>query len=335
MPAGKKLTLAILLYMFSVGAFTYGLTRYFVTRKLVATQIRAYREWDEAETRSYFERNPDATSYTLSEPAVQLRKVLVFSGSPYRFWYWMLLCFAAGAGAAGVGFRFHWLANEELGWKCRAFKAVVDGRWKWVAGLEVVGMCIVCFGLLWYAMFAESPTSPFTARNVGEYSHPREIAGAIITPGGMILALGYFGILAGSAIGQFSETEPSCQQAAGRQQAPVVALSRYLLLPVPFSLPFVVEFLYQPINEHVTVERFGCGCYFGFNANSINFILWLQVLAMSTAMWLSLAKWMLSRHLTAMPDVVFAKRLGLFIMAVGSFALAYLVLQRYGRSYWM
>jgi hypothetical protein len=96
MPAGKKLTLAILFYMFSVGAFTYGLTRYLVTRELVANQIQAYREWDEAETRSYFQRNPDATSHTLSEPAVQLREVLVFSGSPYRFWYWILLCFSAG-----------------------------------------------------------------------------------------------------------------------------------------------------------------------------------------------------------------------------------------------
>ena len=58
---------------------------------------------------------------------------------------------------------------------------------------------------------------------------------------------------------------------------------RWLLLPVPFVVPPLLHWAYEPINRHWTVEKFGCGCPpmtggWRFNANYVNLVLWFAVL---------------------------------------------------------
>ena len=65
---------------------------------------------------------------------------------------------------------------------------------------------------------------------------------------------------------------------------------RRAFLFVPFVLPFVVHWLYQPINAAWTVKQFGCGCpplddRWRFNANDFNLILWALVAVACAATW--------------------------------------------------
>lgn len=68
---------------------------------------------------------------------------------------------------------------------------------------------------------------------------------------------------------------------------------KWLLLPIPFLVPVAFHFAYQPINESWTVKRFGCGCpaldgSFRFNANDVNSLLWLGILAVCIVGWVSI-----------------------------------------------
>jgi hypothetical protein len=55
---------------------------------------------------------------------------------------------------------------------------------------------------------------------------------------------------------------------------------KWLLFLIPFAVPPVFHWFYQPLNEAWTVKAFGCGCppldlSWKFNANHFNGILWL------------------------------------------------------------
>jgi len=66
---------------------------------------------------------------------------------------------------------------------------------------------------------------------------------------------------------------------------------RLFRLVLPFGIPVLFYFLYQPVNRAWTVKRFGCGCppldgSWRFNANHFNGILLLPLLAGCILLWI-------------------------------------------------
>ena len=74
----------------------------------------------------------------------------------------------------------------------------------------------------------------------------------------------------------------------GRQRRQEMRVFRLVL---PFGIPILFYFLYQPINRAWTVKRFGCGCpsldlSWRFNANHFNTVLLLPLLAGCMLLWI-------------------------------------------------
>lgn len=62
-------------------------------------------------------------------------------------------------------------------------------------------------------------------------------------------------------------------------------LTSWSAIILPPLVPAIFWLVYTPINAHLTVDVFGCGCVEGFNANIFNFILAALVLA-GSGIWL-------------------------------------------------
>ena len=109
---------------------------------------------------------------------------------------------------------------------------------------------------------------------------------------------------------------------------------RTLGLILPFVVPFVFHWLYQPVNRSWTVKRFGCGCppmmappgSWGFNANYFNFYIWVALLAACAISWWS-ASGRTVRGLT--PNQ------GLLVRVLGLFALLHACATRFGKEFWL
>ncbi len=103
---------------------------------------------------------------------------------------------------------------------------------------------------------------------------------------------------------------------------------KYLMLIVPFCVPVLFNFFYQPINKNITVKHFGCGCpnldgSYGFDSNDFNMILWMPVLFISILLWTLLAK------------QVFKNKTKVWAILGGIYVLTLMSLRFYGRSIWL
>jgi hypothetical protein len=56
-------------------------------------------------------------------------------------------------------------------------------------------------------------------------------------------------------------------------------MKEYGILSLPFFVPILFGMAYSPLNKHVLVERFGCGCKLeGINTNHITLFVFLFLL---------------------------------------------------------
>jgi hypothetical protein len=70
----------------------------------------------------------------------------------------------------------------------------------------------------------------------------------------------------------------------------LMKMKRILYYTLPFLLPIILYFIYNPINTNWTVKKFGCGCpnidgSFRFNANYFNTILWFIIMGICIWIW--------------------------------------------------
>jgi len=108
---------------------------------------------------------------------------------------------------------------------------------------------------------------------------------------------------------------------------------RQSLIVLPFTVPFVLHRIYQPINEKWTVKRFGCGCprvndtrAWHFNANDFNMIIWIAVMLACTVSWCLLIRVEFTRPRTLK---------SYFLQFGGIYALLCICMSRLGQEAWL
>ena len=107
-----------------------------------------------------------------------------------------------------------------------------------------------------------------------------------------------------------------------------VRFIKYGLLAVILCSPIIIAMLYRPLNEHVLVEEFGCGCpkfgvHIDFNANGVSGIVWMYILFILVWCWNVLAASM------------FRGKVKSVVVCIGMFVLMLMCARCLAFSFWM
>jgi hypothetical protein len=206
-------------------------------------------------------------------------------------------------------------------------------KWAIPIGFETAGTVVFFSGLLYYIFFVmlPEPHPEITKELLEKYYFQKEISEKIMITGGIFLFIGLITMLVIILVALITKKELGgliFVSLEGKLNSYVLILIKYLMLVVPFFIPVLFNFFYQPINKNITVKHFGCGCpsldgSYGFDSNDFNYILWMPVLFISILLWTFLAK------------QVFKNKTKVWVILGGIYILTFLSLRFYGRSYWM
>lgn len=185
--------------------------------------------------------------------------------------------------------------------RIKCLKQLIQKRFITVC-FEFVGMFLLASGIAYYILFVQlpEPRQKFTEEVLEKIHFHWNVSAIIIITSGILVALGLV-ILLLSLVTVLISTEkkeitPLSKSPDLRKYCLRFILTRALFI-LPFLIPITFNFLYQPINENITVKHFGCGCpkivsdvsyFIDFNANHLNIILWGIVLFISIFLWTNL-----------------------------------------------
>jgi hypothetical protein len=205
-------------------------------------------------------------------------------------------------------------------------------KWAIPIGLEAAGTAVFLSGLLYYIFFVmlPEPRPEITKELLEKYLFQKEISTKVMTAGGIFLFIGLITMLAIILTALITKKElsgPVFKSLHTKLNSRVFIFVKYLMLIVPFCVPVLFNFFYQPINRNITVKHFGCGCpnidgSYGFDSNDFNMILWMPVLFTSILLWTFLAK------------QFFKKKTKVWAILGGIYILTLMSLRFYGRSIW-